>query len=117
MVIQHNNTELTRVRPSPGVKQHSVYFHYTSEEEQLLAAIDQSEHCQQELSYHCRKSRLLNTQGNKFDLTKRAGYTCHLIFTTSLCHMTSSPCISGQKRAALLLLHSVAPGKSEFFNL
>ncbi|KAM4551107.1 contactin-associated protein-like 4 isoform 2-T2 [Odontesthes bonariensis] len=62
MVIQHNNTELTRVRPSPGVKQHSVYFHYTSEEEQLLAAIDQSEHCQQELSYHCRKSRLLNTQ-------------------------------------------------------
>ncbi|CAG5896352.1 unnamed protein product [Menidia menidia] len=62
MVIQHNNTELTKVRPAPGLNQHSVYFHYTSQEEQLSAAIDQSEHCQQELSYHCRKSRLLNTQ-------------------------------------------------------
>ncbi|XP_041849072.1 contactin-associated protein-like 4 isoform X2 [Melanotaenia boesemani] len=62
MVIQHNNTELTRVRPSPGVNQHLVYFDYPSGEEQLLAVIDQSEHCQQELSYHCRKSHLFNTQ-------------------------------------------------------
>ncbi|XP_037537324.1 contactin-associated protein-like 4 [Nematolebias whitei] len=62
MVIQHNNTELTTVRPSPGVKQHSVHLDYLSEEEQLLAIVHQSEHCQQELSYHCRKSRLLNTQ-------------------------------------------------------
>lgn len=63
MVIQHNNTELTRVRPSPGVNQHSVHFNYSTEEEQLLAAISQSEHCEQELSYQCRKSRLLNTPG------------------------------------------------------
>uniref|UniRef100_A0A3Q3AZG5 Contactin-associated protein-like 4 n=1 Tax=Kryptolebias marmoratus TaxID=37003 RepID=A0A3Q3AZG5_KRYMA len=62
MVIQHNNTELTKVRPSPGVKQLLVHFDYMSEEEQLLTVIDQSEHCQQELSYLCRKSRLLNTQ-------------------------------------------------------
>uniref|UniRef100_A0A3Q0QRR2 Contactin associated protein like 3 n=1 Tax=Amphilophus citrinellus TaxID=61819 RepID=A0A3Q0QRR2_AMPCI len=40
---------------------HSVHFDYSSQEEQLLAAISQSEHCEQELSYHCRKSRLLNT--------------------------------------------------------
>ncbi|KAJ4918161.1 hypothetical protein JOQ06_004057, partial [Pogonophryne albipinna] len=32
-----------------------------SREEQLLAAISQSEYCEQDLSYHCRKSRLLNT--------------------------------------------------------
>uniref|UniRef100_A0A8C9ZUG3 Contactin associated protein like 3 n=1 Tax=Sander lucioperca TaxID=283035 RepID=A0A8C9ZUG3_SANLU len=57
MVIQHNNTELTRVRPSPGVNQHSVQFDYSTEEEQLLAAISQSEHCEQELSYHCKKSQ------------------------------------------------------------
>ncbi|KAM6918523.1 contactin-associated protein-like 4 [Xenentodon cancila] len=62
MVIQHNNSELTRVRPSPGVNQQLVYFDYVSEEAQLSAAINQSEHCQQELSYHCRRSRLLNTQ-------------------------------------------------------
>nr|XP_046258659.1 contactin-associated protein-like 4 [Scatophagus argus] len=61
MVIQHNNTELTRVRPSPGKNQHTAHFEYTSEEEQLVAIISQSEHCEQELTYHCRRSRLLNT--------------------------------------------------------
>uniref|UniRef100_A0A669BT49 Contactin-associated protein-like 4 n=1 Tax=Oreochromis niloticus TaxID=8128 RepID=A0A669BT49_ORENI len=57
MVIQHNNTELTRLRPSPGVNQYSIHFDYSSEEEQLLAVIKQSEHCEQELSYHCKKSQ------------------------------------------------------------
>ncbi|TKS79391.1 Contactin-associated protein-like 4 [Collichthys lucidus] len=67
MVIQHNNTELTRLRPSPGGNQHSVHFDYSTEEEQLSAAISQSEHCEQELSYQCRKSRLLNTpEGSPF---------------------------------------------------
>uniref|UniRef100_A0A8C3G662 Contactin associated protein like 3 n=1 Tax=Cyclopterus lumpus TaxID=8103 RepID=A0A8C3G662_CYCLU len=37
--------------------QHSVHFDYSTEEEQLLAVISQSEHCEQELSYHCRKSQ------------------------------------------------------------
>uniref|UniRef100_A0A673A6R5 Contactin associated protein like 3 n=1 Tax=Sphaeramia orbicularis TaxID=375764 RepID=A0A673A6R5_9TELE len=67
MVIQHNNTETTRIRASPGVNQYSVHFHYPTEEEQLSAIISQSEHCQQELSYHCKKSRLLNTpEGSPF---------------------------------------------------
>ncbi|XP_042285644.1 contactin-associated protein-like 4 [Thunnus maccoyii] len=67
MVIQHNNTELTRLRPSPGGNQHSVHFDYSTEEEQLLVVISQSEYCEQELSYHCRKSRLLNTpEGSPF---------------------------------------------------
>ncbi|XP_024117188.1 contactin-associated protein-like 4 isoform X2 [Oryzias melastigma] len=67
MMIQHNNTELTRVQPSPGADQHLVHFSYSSEEEQLLAAISQSQHCEQELSYRCRKSRLLNTpEGSPF---------------------------------------------------
>ncbi|KAG7526547.1 contactin-associated protein-like 4 [Solea senegalensis] len=67
MVIQHNNTNMTQVRPSPGVNQHLVHFDYSAEEEQLTAAISQSEDCEQELSYHCRKSRLLNTpEGSPF---------------------------------------------------
>uniref|UniRef100_UPI0037E743DA contactin-associated protein-like 4 n=1 Tax=Semicossyphus pulcher TaxID=241346 RepID=UPI0037E743DA len=67
MVIQHNNTELTRVHPSPDRIQHSAHFDYASEEEQLAAIVSQSEHCEQELSYHCRKSRLLNTpEGSPF---------------------------------------------------
>uniref|UniRef100_A0A667X365 Contactin associated protein like 3 n=1 Tax=Myripristis murdjan TaxID=586833 RepID=A0A667X365_9TELE len=57
MVIQHNNTELTRVRSSQGKNQHSVHFEYTSEEEQLVGIISQSEHCEQELVYHCRRSQ------------------------------------------------------------
>jgi len=66
MVIQHNNTELTRVRSSPERNQESAHFDYKSEEEQLTAIISQSEHCEQELSYHCRKSRLLNTPGKMY---------------------------------------------------
>ncbi|XP_041647348.1 contactin-associated protein-like 4 [Cheilinus undulatus] len=67
MVIQHNNTELTRVHSSPERIQHSAHFDYIAEEEQLAAIISQSEHCEQELSYHCRKSRLLNTpEGSPF---------------------------------------------------
>lgn len=63
MVMQHNNTELTRVRSSQSGNQLSVHFDYSSEDDQLLVAISQSEHCEQELSYHCRRSRLLNTPG------------------------------------------------------
>ena len=65
MEIQHNNTELTRVRATPGAHQSFVHFDYPAREEQLAGAISQSEHCEQELSYHCRKSRLLNTPGNQ----------------------------------------------------
>ncbi|KAM3619666.1 uncharacterized protein V6R79_011561 [Siganus canaliculatus] len=61
MVVQHNNTELSAVAPAPDTSPHSVHFDYACEEEQLAAIISQSEHCEQELSYHCRKSRLLNT--------------------------------------------------------
>lgn len=65
MEIQHNNTEVTRVRPSPGARQRSLHFDYSTGDEQLSAAIGQSEHCEQELSYRCRKSRLLNTPGKR----------------------------------------------------
>ncbi|XP_047229726.1 contactin-associated protein-like 4 [Girardinichthys multiradiatus] len=61
IVIQHNNTELTTVQASPDTNQHFANFHYQSEEKQLSAIISQSEHCEQELSYHCRRSRLFNT--------------------------------------------------------
>ncbi|XP_030258291.1 contactin-associated protein-like 4 [Sparus aurata] len=85
MVIQHNNTELTRLRPSPGGNQHSVHFDYSTEEEQLSAAIGQSEHCEQELAYHCRKSRLLNTPGES--------WTC---FLCTLWILSYSCCVSIQ---------------------
>ncbi|XP_068079984.1 contactin-associated protein-like 4 isoform X2 [Danio rerio] len=61
MVIQHNNTELTKLKTSSGINQHLAHFNYSADAEQIRAVISQSEHCEQELSYHCRKSRLLNT--------------------------------------------------------
>ncbi|KAM9357743.1 contactin-associated protein-like 4 [Symphorus nematophorus] len=61
MVIQHNNTELTTVLLSSERNQHLIHFDYASGDEQLVAIIGQSEQCEQELAYHCRKSRLLNT--------------------------------------------------------
>uniref|UniRef100_A0A8C6NNF0 Contactin associated protein like 3 n=1 Tax=Nothobranchius furzeri TaxID=105023 RepID=A0A8C6NNF0_NOTFU len=58
-VIRHNNTELTRIHPSPEGGQ--IYFEYAANEEQLYKMIDQSERCEQEVTYHCRKTPLLNT--------------------------------------------------------
>ncbi|CAJ1067041.1 contactin-associated protein-like 4 [Xyrichtys novacula] len=63
IVIQHSNAELTRVRPAPGKTRHTAHFDYSSGEEQLAAIISQSEHCEQELTYHCRKSRLNTPDG------------------------------------------------------
>ncbi|KAM9789303.1 contactin-associated protein-like 4 [Neosynchiropus ocellatus] len=59
MVIRHNNTELTRVRSRANP--HVIHFNYATEDQQLAAVLSQSDHCEQELSYQCKKSRLLNT--------------------------------------------------------
>uniref|UniRef100_A0A3Q2NR86 Contactin-associated protein-like 4 n=1 Tax=Fundulus heteroclitus TaxID=8078 RepID=A0A3Q2NR86_FUNHE len=61
IVMQHDNTELTTVQVSPDSNQHFANFRYPSEETQLSAIIGQSEHCEQELSFHCKRSRLFNT--------------------------------------------------------
>uniref|UniRef100_A0A8C1MXU6 Contactin associated protein like 3 n=1 Tax=Cyprinus carpio TaxID=7962 RepID=A0A8C1MXU6_CYPCA len=61
MVIQHNNTELTKLKVSSGINQHLAHFNYSADVEQIQAIITQAEYCEQELSYHCKKSRLLNT--------------------------------------------------------
>ncbi|CAL8298404.1 unnamed protein product [Merluccius merluccius] len=63
VVVQHNNTEVTPVPPSQGRSQHPVYFKYAPGDERLSAILSQSESCEQELAYYCRKSRLLNTPG------------------------------------------------------
>ncbi|XP_077440913.1 contactin-associated protein-like 4 isoform X1 [Vanacampus margaritifer] len=60
MVIKHNNTELTTLLSSAEIKQHTAHFRYASEEEQLAVILNQSEHCEQELSYYCKNARLLN---------------------------------------------------------
>lgn len=79
-MIQHNNTELTKLRASSGSIQHLASFNYSADAEQLAAIITRAERCEQELSYHCKKSRLLNTPGKPFLLRVSipSSFTCSL---------------------------------------
>lgn len=64
-LMQHNNTELTHVQGANPEKPYSMTLDYGGSLEQLEAVIDGSEHCEQEVAYHCKRSRLLNTPGKK----------------------------------------------------
>ncbi|XP_074857379.1 contactin-associated protein-like 5 [Carettochelys insculpta] len=59
--LQHNNTELTRVQGAGPEKPYTTFFNYSSSMEQIEALINSVEYCEQEVAYHCKKSRLLNT--------------------------------------------------------
>ncbi|XP_021092078.1 contactin-associated protein-like 5 isoform X3 [Heterocephalus glaber] len=59
--VEHNNTELTRVQGANPQKPYMMTLDYGSSMEQLEALIDSSEHCEQEVAYHCKRSHLLNT--------------------------------------------------------
>lgn len=61
--VQHNHMELTHVRGASAEKPYSMVLDYKGSLEQLTAVIDGSEHCEQEVAYHCKRSRLLNTPG------------------------------------------------------
>ncbi|XP_015490502.1 contactin-associated protein-like 5 [Parus major] len=59
--VQHNSTGLTRVQGAGPENPYTMSFNYNSSAEQLEAVINSAEYCEQEASYHCKKSRLLNT--------------------------------------------------------
>ncbi|XP_077918409.1 contactin-associated protein-like 3 isoform X2 [Halichoerus grypus] len=56
--VQHNGSHLARVKSSNGESPHPVFLKYTASMDQLQAIIDHADHCQQELAFHCKKSRL-----------------------------------------------------------
>ncbi|XP_021550062.1 contactin-associated protein-like 3 [Neomonachus schauinslandi] len=56
--VQHNGSHLARVKSSNGESPHPVFLKYTASMDQLQAIIDRADHCQQELAFHCKKSRL-----------------------------------------------------------
>ncbi|KAM4708715.1 contactin-associated protein-like 4 [Discoglossus pictus] len=62
VIINHNNTDLNKVKSSNRENPHTVNLKYAADIEQLQATIDNAEHCKQELAYHCKKSRILNKQ-------------------------------------------------------
>ncbi|XP_036110086.1 contactin-associated protein-like 5 isoform X2 [Molossus molossus] len=59
--VQHNHTELTHVQGASPEQPYAEALDYGGSAEQLAAVIDGSEHCEQEVAYYCRRSRLLNT--------------------------------------------------------
>ncbi|XP_012868460.1 PREDICTED: contactin-associated protein-like 4 isoform X2 [Dipodomys ordii] len=61
-IVQHNGSDLTRVRSAHPEQPHAGVFRYPASAEQLQATIRQAEHCQQELAYYCKKSRLVDQQ-------------------------------------------------------
>ncbi|KAF6287812.1 hypothetical protein mRhiFer1_003118 [Rhinolophus ferrumequinum] len=61
-IIQHNGSDLTRVRNTNPENPYAGFFEYVASLEQLQATIHRAEHCEQELTYYCKKSRLVNKQ-------------------------------------------------------
>ncbi|XP_073701158.1 contactin-associated protein-like 5 [Garra rufa] len=59
-VVRHNSSNAVRVRGSTQQKPHVGLFNYSATSEQLKALVVLSEHCEQRIAYHCRRSRLFN---------------------------------------------------------
>ncbi|KAM9663701.1 contactin-associated protein-like 4 [Trichechus inunguis] len=57
-VLHHNSSAVTRVKGASPARPHSAAFQYEAGAAQLLATVARAGHCQQELAYHCRRSRL-----------------------------------------------------------
>uniref|UniRef100_A0A2K6G7E9 Contactin associated protein family member 4 n=1 Tax=Propithecus coquereli TaxID=379532 RepID=A0A2K6G7E9_PROCO len=61
-IIQHNGSDLTRVRNTNPENPYAGFFQYVASMEQLQATINRAEHCEQEFTYYCKRSRLGNKQ-------------------------------------------------------
>ncbi|XP_019797200.1 contactin-associated protein-like 4 isoform X7 [Tursiops truncatus] len=61
-IIQHNGSDVTRVRSTNPEKPYAGFFDYVASMEQLQATVNRAEHCEQELTYYCKKSRLVNKE-------------------------------------------------------
>ncbi|XP_034885065.1 contactin-associated protein-like 3 isoform X3 [Mirounga leonina] len=61
--VQHNGSHLARVKSLNGESPHPMFLKYTASMDQLQAIIDHADHCQQELAFHCKKSRLSTGHG------------------------------------------------------
>ncbi|XP_053732333.1 contactin-associated protein-like 5 isoform X1 [Synchiropus splendidus] len=61
-VLAHNITAPVRLQSSSQHRPHIMTFNYSASSEQLQAIVSRSEHCQQEVVYNCKRSRLFNTK-------------------------------------------------------
>uniref|UniRef100_A0AAR2KTR4 Contactin associated protein family member 5b n=1 Tax=Pygocentrus nattereri TaxID=42514 RepID=A0AAR2KTR4_PYGNA len=61
MVVGHNGSAPVSVKGSSLQKPHVMKLNYSATLQQLSTLLHRAEHCQQEVLYRCRKSRLFNT--------------------------------------------------------
>ncbi|KAI4904339.1 hypothetical protein NFI96_003504 [Prochilodus magdalenae] len=61
MVVGHNSSATVSVKGSSLPKPHVMKLNYSATLQQLSTLLHRAEHCQQEVLYRCRKSRLFNT--------------------------------------------------------
>ncbi|KAG7315384.1 hypothetical protein KOW79_021472 [Hemibagrus wyckioides] len=61
-VIGHNSSEPVSVQGSSFQKPHIMKLNYSASLQQLTTLLHRAQHCQQEVMYRCRKSRLFNTR-------------------------------------------------------
>ncbi|XP_062845346.1 contactin-associated protein-like 5 isoform X2 [Trichomycterus rosablanca] len=61
MVIDHNSSQPVSVQGTGVHTPHVMKLNYSATLQQLTTLLHRAQHCQQEVMYHCRKSRLFNT--------------------------------------------------------
>ncbi|XP_049642287.1 contactin-associated protein-like 4 [Suncus etruscus] len=59
-ILQHNVSDLVRIRHTRPESPYAGSFEYAASSEQLRATIQSAEHCEQELAYYCKRSRLVS---------------------------------------------------------
>ncbi|KAJ8789009.1 hypothetical protein J1605_022303 [Eschrichtius robustus] len=80
--VQHNGSHLVSVKSSNGESPHPVFFKYTASMDQLQAIIDDADHCQQKLTFHCKKSRLSTPHDSFWNSASFNTETSYLHFPT-----------------------------------
>uniref|UniRef100_A0A3P9M4Q9 Contactin associated protein-like 5a n=1 Tax=Oryzias latipes TaxID=8090 RepID=A0A3P9M4Q9_ORYLA len=61
-VLSHNGTAPIQVQGSSPKRPHILRLSYNASAEQMRSIVSGSEHCQQEVVYNCKKSRLFNAK-------------------------------------------------------
>ena len=64
-IVQHNGSDVTRVRNASPGHPYTGLFEYVASMEQLQAIINRADRCEQELTYYCKKSRLVSRAGGR----------------------------------------------------
>lgn len=84
-VMDHNNPQPVSVQGSSARQPHVAKLNYSATLRQLHTLLHRAQHCQQEVVYRCRKSRLFNTWGNG-----RGPVITQLTFRMSLIYLLGS---------------------------